>query len=389
MAKLTYSVLNNTQSNLDITSYIKSMRLSFGRESPIAPLQGATAYITLNNDALQSEKVLLGDVIWIRASTPTQSGNTVFVGQISNRDFDDRPGNGVGSTITIKLDDSLALSGYGYIDVTLAEEYDQLEELAAYITNNSGTLEIINPTTTLSMQIGAFNGNVLQRMQTILQGDKGVMFLNPRTGLNPQIIYYSPALFRNLIIYVSGTTETRLTFGRTTGTYQIAYDQFDRSELSSENLFFNHATITGALGTAGSTNQNSVANYGIRTFTATTIQTEAVVSSAEWYANAYVDQDAEVLTIGFSNIIQESSALDRMFINFFGGGCFNKVYWQPPGGTATSGLYLIEHTSITMLPEETRFTVKMYPLTIYNHFTLDDVDFGVLNTSRLSVGPAI
>ena len=386
MAELTYLVYNHTQSNLNITSDIKSMRMSWGRESPVSPLQGATAYITLNNDALQSEKVLLGDEIWIRCSTPTQNNNTVFVGQISNRDFDDQPGNGGGSTITIKLDDSMAISGYGYIDVTLAETYDQLEELAAYVTNNTGTLEIVNPTTTLPMQAGAFNGNVLQRMQTILLGDRGVMFINHRPGSNPQCIYYSPALFKNLVTYRPGGTETYLTMGRTPSTYQIAYDQFDRSELSSENIFFNHATITGALNTAGRTNQNSVANYGIRTFTATTIQTAGVGSSAEWFANAFTKQDAEVLTISFTNVIQESTALDQVFINFFGGGNFIKCYWTPPGGTATSGLYLIEHTSINMLPDETRFTIKMYPLTIYNNFTLDDDVFGILNTSRLSVG---
>jgi hypothetical protein len=368
MAKLTWKITNQTQSNLDITQYVRSLSFTQGRPSPLSPYSGNSASITMSSYGGIENYVAINDTIRLEA-TPT--GGVlwqIFDGFVTSRTFDDNPGTGINSLMTVSLNDPMLQAGMANLqNQSLVSVNDQIDEIVAELPQ----IPIFSNGTDVDISVGSFTTNANQRINEIIVGDRGV--LQSDSGSNA---YTKPSDF-DLIVYNS------LTFGRTTSATQIAYQDIVRVEAASNSLFYTQATVTGSASTVTKTSQFAFI-YGVRTFTATTAQSNVVSQTAEWYANAFTDPELVMLNLTFTDVAQNETALQE-FAELLTINMFVQVSYTPPGGVSTTGYYWPEQITVNATVDQTSITMLMSPQTYYANFILDDAVFGVLDTDRLGV----
>ena len=378
MGKINWEITRPVDS-VDLTSYVLSFNVSWGRDTFVSPYQGRIATITIRNDNEQSDFFDINTAIQI--SDPVSSASA-FKGVVLTRDFNDNPGNGNMSTCVVTCVDGFTLAGNQETTTEFIDPNDQLKELSNLITNpnlHSGGLNI-NGLTDTAFAVGAFSGNVQSQMQQVILGDHGIFVSNVYSNY-----YFAPSNFDDLILSVANYN---VTFGRTSSATQIAYSNIDRSEAATESTWFNQATVTGALTTATKSN-GSTAQYGVKSFTTTTTQTEKVNSSAEWWANNYISPTRLSLDLSILDIAQNPSCLSNFLLNQIENQHFGDVSWTVPGGASVTQTFFPDKISISATPEQTRFTLGMTNINSYQSFILNSTTFGILDTSRLGVGTAV
>jgi hypothetical protein len=379
MAKLEWKVFRESD-DLDVTEYVREITVSWGRATPISPIAGRTARIVINNNNEQADLFTINDIFIIREQT---SELFAFIGPIITRDYQDANGTGNGSTCTITLADAFTLAGNQQINVTLTSANNQLEELGLLLTNpNASTIGYWNlfGKTDCAFSIGVFTGNLQSQIQQIVLADRGILLNND--GYSN---YVAPSQFGTLIVSVASGN---FTYGRTATSTQIAYDRIDRSEAASYGMWFNNATITGASTTATKSNGSS-AQYGVKSFTSTTTQTEKVNSTAEWYANNFITPTRLNLELSFLDVAQTSGALTRFMNYVVDSGFFTDVSWTVPGGSSETQTFFPDRVNLYIEPSSTRVTLGMTNINSYQNFILNSTTFGILDTSRLGVGTAV
>ena len=377
MSKLVWKVYNTTRS-IDLSSYVQSVSISWGRDSPITPYQGRTAIVTILNDALQSANVKNADAIELSLTVGTYT-NVVMLGIVQTKDFQDQPGTGAGSTMSFVVVDNFVLSGFIQFDGTVTSALFQIDELASKVNTTNLGPWYFGGYTTASMSIGTISTNVQARLNQIILADRG--FINKWCGFGIGYTnYLTPQLFSST--YVKSTP----VFGRTATSTQIGYQTIDRKEAASSDLFYNQATVTGASATVTSNNAN-LYYYGIRSFTTTTPQADLVTGTSQWFANAYSDPENISLEVGFTDIAQVEAALKLFLQNCVEGLHFVPVSYTPPGGTTTTGYFMPEKITINSNTSSSSVVMTMTSINYYYAFELDSSTFGILDTSRLGVGP--
>jgi len=368
MPKLTWKVSNYTQSNLDLTQYVRSLSYTQGRPTPLSPYSGNSASITMTSYGGIEQYVSVNDEIYI-SSTPT--GGTeqyLFIGRVTSRTFDDNPGDGINSTMTVSLNDAMLQAGMAnFQSQSLVSVNEQINEKDGLLPQ----CDIFQYATDVNMSTGTFTTNANQRINEIIAGDRGVLQINSGTA-----VYLPPSTF-------DSSVNLLIDFGRTTSASQIAYQDLVRVEAASNSLFYTQATVTGSASTETKSSA-ALAIYGTRTFTATTAQSNKVAETAEWYANTFTDPETVMLNLSFSDIAQNQTALQQLnalltFTNFV------EVSYTPPGGTEITGYFWPEQMTFNVTPAQTTIDMLMSPQTYYANFILDDTVFGVLDTDRLGV----
>ena len=369
MAKITWTVINETQFSLDITQYVRSINFTLGRPSALSTYAGNTATITISNNSNQVTFAKVNDEITLKVTLGIFD-YFVFIGTIISRNFQDEPGNGYNSTATLLLNDSLMQFGMAnLVSQSLASTSDQITEI-----NDLLLIGLQSPYgTDVATSVGTFSVNAGQRLNEIIFGDRGII-----TNNNSFKEYVPPSEFA---IFFNPDTPT---FGRTTSATQIAYQNFDRVEAPSSSLFFTQATVTGSASTE-TKNSSALTNYGTRTFTATTAQSDKVSATAEWYANAFSDPNNEILNLTFTDIAQNENALLYLVTNILLITYFAQVSYTPPGGVSKTGYYWPEQITVNATIDQTSINLLMTPITYYANFILNDAVLGVLDTDRLGV----
>ena len=381
MPKFTWTVVNHTQANLDITQYLRSMTFGYGRRSPVSAYSGNTGLLVLTNTNDEAAFAQVNDTIWI-SCLPNTHGFTqtdrVAEFTVISRQYNDEPGDGNNSTVTVLIQDALHNAGNVNFDSQSLISLDgQIGEIVDLLPDQ---LSIQQNGDTIAMSTGTLSVNVNQRVNQIIAGDRG-LFRSTANSFTSYEYEYRPPKYFSPQIGVS----TVLTFGRTTSASQIGYQTISRSEASSNNLLYNSATVTGSASTETKTNAASIAAYGVRSFTASTVQSEKVAETAEWYANAFSDPNAITLTLSFLDVAQNETALGLFSGETLGATKFYSVSYTPPGGVSETGVYWPEQITVNATPASTSFDITMTPLTYYANFILDDTVFGVLDTDRLGV----
>jgi hypothetical protein len=364
---------------VDLTSYVLNFNVSWGRDTFVSPYQGRVATFTIRNDDEQSDFFDINRTIEIFENN---SNTTAFYGVVLTRDFNDNPGNGNMSTCVVTCVDGFTLAGNQVTTTTFVAANNQLQELSELVTNDGLYTNpfVLYGTTDTNFAVGAFTGNVQSQMQQVILGDHGIFVTNYYSSN-----YYAPSQFDNLILSVAGGN---VTFGRTSSATQIAYSNIDRSEAASESTWFNQATVTGASTTATKSN-GSTAQYGVKSFTTTTTQTEKVNSSAEWWANNYISPTRLSLDLSILDLAQNATALNKFLLRYIELQYFGDVSWTVPGGASVTQTFFPDKISISATPEQTRFTLGMTNINSYQSFILNSTTFGILDTSRLGVGTAV
>ena len=368
MPKLIWKVINHTQADLDVTQYVRSLNFTQGRPTPVSPYSGNSANITMTSYGGIETYVSVNDEIYI-GSTPTGGAfKYLFIGRVVSRTFDDNPGNGINSTMTVSLNDAMLQAGIANLQSqSLVSVNNQIDEIDAVLPQ----INIADLGTDVNISTGTFTTNANQRINEIIAGDRGLLINATGTAK-----YIAPSDFKDF------DTAT-VTIGPTTSASQIAYQDINRVEAAANSLFYTQATVTGSASTVTKT-AGAAYVYGVRTFTATTAQSNLVSETAEWYANAFTDPETVMLDLSFSDVAQNTAAL-QLINSIFSDTKFVQVSYTPPGGVSTTGYYWPEQITFNATPDQTSITMLMSPLTYYANFILNDAVFGVLDIDRLGV----
>ena len=365
MAKLTWKILNLTQSNLDITQYVRSLTYTIGRPNAVSPYAGGSFSFTMTNTSDQVQYAEVQDEIRISVKG-TGAYSTAFAGLISQRDYQDGPGAALNSTVTISGVDLIALFGpINNVSIAGTAVFDLLDDYSAavYYAQLLGFTDI-------AMNAISPASNALQAVNNVIAGDGGVV--SGRT-------YYRPSYFPTYI------TQTNFTFEPTTSASKIAYQTFSRVEGASNGTFFTSASVTNQNGGATlSANAANVSVYGQRFVTVTTAQS-SVTDTQDWYANAFSNPDTYTFFMSFTDVAQNTTALDFLPDDLFFEPSWSNVSFTPPGGVATTGWYWPEQITVDVTPEATTVNLVKSPISYYGRFILDDAVFGVLDIDRLGV----
>ena len=380
MPKYTWTIKNKTQTE-DITEFVRSLSFSYGRPSPVSPYSGNTGLMVLTNTDNEYKLANVNDTIVISVSPNAfginQTANVATFTVIS-RQFNDEPGSGNNSTVTVILQDAFVNAGnVNFNSQSLVSVNNQINEIVSLLPNQ---LSINANNTDVSISTGTFTVNANQRINQIVAGDRGLMRSTNNAFTSYEYEYRAPSEFSPQI-----GVSTVLTFGRTASASQIAYQTISRSEASSNGLLYNSATITGSATTATKTDSASITTYGLRAFTATTAQSNLVDETAEWYANAFSDPNTITLKMSFLDVAQNNTALGLFSADLLGDGKFYTVSYTPPADFEVTGVYWPEQITVNATPESTLFEITFTPQTYYANFILDDTVWGVLNTDRLGV----
>jgi len=361
MAKLVWKVVNVSQSNNDISTYVQSLSFSMGRPTPLSPYSGNSATVTMFSYGGTESFVSVGDELLISAYGGLLYED-VFKGRIASRNFNDLPGTGVNSTMTVLINDSMLQAGQANLqNQSLVSVTNQIQEIDTLLP----LIEIFQDANDVDISVGTFTTNANQRINEIISGDRGILFT--AGGVN---YYHPPSEFAPYIT-------TALTIGPTTSATQVAYQNLTRVEAASNSLFYNQATVTGSASTVTKTNTDNAFYYSVRTFTATTAQSNLVAETAEWYANAFTEPETVMLNMSIVDYGQESTALQQLTI-FLSAGQFVSVTYTPPGQSEVTGYFYPEQVTVNATTSGTTIDYSMTPITYYSNFILDDDVFGTL-----------
>jgi len=366
--KLTWKVYN-IDSATDLTQYVQSLNLSMGRPTALSPYSGNSAAVTMFSYGGTESLVSVGDELLLSVFAGV-GYDDVFQGRITSRNFNDLPGTGLNSTMTVMINDAMLQAGQSNMQSqSLASVTNQIEEIDTLFP----LIDIAQDANDVDISVGTFTTNANQRINEIIAGDRGILF--NAGGLQ---YYHPPSTFAP---YVT----TALTIGPTTSATQIAYQNLTRVEAASNSLFNNQATVTGSASTVTKTNTDNAFFYGVRTFTATTAQSNLVSETAEWYANTFTEPETAMLNMSIVDYGQNDTALIEL-ATFMAFGKFVQVTYKPPGQAEVVGYFYPEQVIVNATTSGTTIDYYMTPITYYANFILDDPVFGVLGGSPVYDG---
>ena len=364
MAKLTWRIRNQTQSNLDITQYVRSLTYTIGRPNAVSPYAGGTFSFTMTNTSNQVNYANVQDYLEI-AVKGTGAYLVVNYFRVTQREYQDGPGTALNSTVTISGVDDIAMFGPINNVAIAGSGYDLLDVYSAAVYYG-GLLGF----TDIEMSAANPSLNGLQSVNNIIAGDGGVV--SNRT-------YYRPSAFPTDI------TQSNFTFDPATSASKIAYQTFNRVEGASNGTFFTSASVTNQNGgSAATANAANVLFYGQRFVTVTTAE-DNLTDTDDWYANAFSNPNDYTLSMSFTDVAQNATALNFLPDDLFFEPSWTNVSFTPPGGVATTGWYWPEQLSVNVTPANTTVDLVMSPISYYGRFILDDAVFGVLDIDRLGV----
>jgi hypothetical protein len=368
MAKLIWKILNVSQANNDITTYVQSINLTIGRPTALSPYSGNSASVTMLSYGGTESLVSVNDELLLQINGGG-SDQDLFKGRIMSRNFNDNPGTGINSTMTVMINDSMLQAGQSNMrNQFLFDPNNQIEE----IDDLFPLIFISADGTDVLMSTGEFTTNANQRINEIIAGDRGILF--SAGGVS---YYHTPVFFNDY-------TSEALTIGSTTSATQIAYQTLTRVEASSNSLFYTQATVTGSASTETKTADVGAFFYGVKSFTVSTAQSEKVSETAEWYSNTFADPEVVMLNMTVVDYGQNDTALIEL-ATYMAYDQFVEVTYTPPGETAVTGYFFPEQMTVNATTSGTNVEFLMSPLTYYANFILDDAVFGVLDTDRLGV----
>lgn len=375
-------VFKNATTATTFTTSVLSASYKTGRQTFMDNWAGGSLTFTIKNDTNQAAGFTVNDKIDFMDSTGVYY-QRFFVNEIQYIDY---PGQVGLSTATISCTDGLNRSGQTTINnLTLFAEQccEQLDEFPAsgQLTGSgytiNGTTYGIGASKALGLG-GGYNGAVLQRINQNMATERGVIWYNTNT------IY---AVARNKIY----DKTMALTFGRSTSSTVIAYQEFQRITLGQN--FMNAVSVEPLNNTSFNrfeTNATSTAAYGVRGYSLSSVDFTGAQAQglAQFLAYSQSDPAAIRFVVGFDDVAQNSTAINTFVGQWLGSAGRPAVvlpleYKIQGSGTTYTVQSLIEGLEINMTPEMTSFTAYLSPMTYYQYFILNDATFGVLDTSRL------
>ena len=378
-------------SGIDFTSIVLSADVSTGRNSFVDQYSGATAQIVIKNSNQES------NLFPINSSIGIFSGSSIFWrGKVSGISYNDSKTDAGLSTATITVDDQFAR--LGRVKVTNRSMTSNLGSTQLITFNpsaygGSGPLtdvyfyEAGSTPSSSTMSSSTFTGSILDYMNSVQATENGNMIV---TGDNIAMVSSTYMTNIGYTIQVedppSSATYVPLILGRTSSNTSIAYDTFNRTNFM--DFFANSVSITPAgLAAQTATNSYSLTTYGEYSYSRSTIDSTTAqgLALAKNLSQKLSDQTAVTFGISFQLESQNETAAFSMITGVVSARVVDVVYRVPGSGTDTTTTCVIEGASYSFRPKNTRFTLNLTPLAMYEefqNFTLD-TGFGVLDQDTL------
>ena len=354
----------------DVTDQIQSMQYSTGRRTQFDSWSPGSLVFTIRNNNGQANGYDLNDKI-ILTAVGTDFYQWFYVQEVL---FDDRGGDGGGSSATIVCTDLLGRMGRISVFEQSLPSGLTISQLFNAFNSLMPTGTVISPIgngSSTAAADGSYTGTVLNRLNLNMTTEQGwlsvtdtKLYLFGRDDLDQTQIY-------NMI------------FDRTaSGTNQIGYLDIKRIALGS-NYLNNCTAIPPTAAQQNSTDAIGVAaygTYGAEFATVDNSQAQAL-SFAQWQVQSRSDPDELSFQITASDTANDFSEL---FNAFYSNERVVTVGYRNPGSpTDLTSTQIMQGWSMTVTPAKTDMEIFTSPLTYTNFFTLDSATFGVLDTSRL------
>ena len=373
MPKMTWTVTADAGAT-SFTSRVLSLNITGGREQYLDTYSGGQCVFTINNNDNIAYTVLYGKMITVRGSYGGADFDCDF--WVQKITYNDYPGNTGLSTATFTCADWISRAGRintNNLVIAQADCDDQLTyfDTAGVLPADMGVIgygsgSIASGTT--------YTGTVNNYLNFLVTTERGYCFV--QQGL----IYFIGRTF------VSSLAPIATTIGRTASDTQIAYQQLERIANGFE--FINTATVSpNGLASQTSTNTTSVSTYGPAFYSSSTVDytTTQASGNANWIVNNFGDPTAERFFCSFTDLAQNSTALNSWLAQCFDGNNRTVNFqYRPPGYVSDlSENVVMEGYTINVTPEQTTFDLSFSPLRYYQFFTLNSTTLGILDTSRL------
>ena len=354
----------------DVTNQIESLNYFTGRRTQFDSWSPGSLVFTIHNDNGEANSYNLNDRITLTA-TGSFWYQWFFVQEVL---FDDRGGDGGGSSATIVCTDLLGRMGRISVfeqSIGSALTIDQIyNEFNSLMPTGTGISAIGNGDSTASAD-GSYTGTVLNRLNLNMTTEQGA--INLTAG--------AVALFSRSAI--GSFVNPVITFARTaSGLFQMGYFDIKRIALGS-NYLNNCTVIPPTAAQQNSTDATGVAaygTYGAEFATVDNSQAQAL-SFAQWQVQSRSDPDELSFQISVSDT---ANSIANFFDEIYADNPIVTVSYQNPGTPIDlTSTQIIQGWSMTVTPAKTDMEIFTSPLTYTNYFTLDSATFGVLNTSRL------
>ena len=376
MSKISWSLIRNTPSTIDVTTSVLSFSYMQGRENYLDQYSGGTLSVTLKNQTNIAQYFTFNSQ-WYISEALTGNRQYFWLQDIS---FNDYPGNTGLSTITVSLVDVIARNGRNVVtDVSLSQTYaqTQLIDLWDTVLYQIGEVTEVGTSQSIAAAI-TYTGSLSNYLNLITATEKGL------------ISFYDEGIKLIPRSYVQNTFSNKAFTRNTASTTAISYYAFNHDKAGLN--FMNNVTVNpNGLASQTATNFASLAAYGnaaqsVSTVDATTTQ---ALGLAQWLSDSQADPEAETWAISFLDIPQNNDALGTFLNAFYSEAngpnlrVWDLTYRVPGSGSDLTVKVVIEGISVNAVPEKTEFTVYFSPLTYYQYFTLDSTILGILDTSRL------
>ena len=370
------------------TSLLKSFSYFLGRTSVDSPCNTTALTATFYNNTESTFPIGMNDSQGVKLLIGgTQYANVS--GNAFDFSYNDEPGSGVNSTITIDFLNALGLISLKQLtgaSISAGTTQDQVATINGLVSENVSYFGV--GASRFNMAAQTFTGSPGDYVRTLANAENAYLI-----SINPSECGYST--------FSGGFVVSPCTIGRTATSTQLGYQSIRRIRYTKP--FYNQVTVTPTSGLAAQTETNtaSVTAYGEKAYNLNTYystETQAD-SAASWYANAFSDTNFR-FEVDFLLDAQNSAAITRQATTdtngtfntndfgtlLFGGGhsgLFN-IYYRAPGAVSDTIVPCIgEGIQVTATPESTFCTMYFTPANVYSQFILNNNYFGVLDTDRL------
>ena len=356
----------------DVTNQIESLQYFTGRRTQFDSWSPGSLVFTIHNDNGEANGYDLNDKI-ILTAVGTDFYQWFYVQEVL---FDDRGGDGGGSSATIVCTDLLGRLGRISVFEQSLPSAGTLAQIDTAFNSlmPTGTAIVINGNgDSTAAADSSYTGTALNRLNLNMTTEQGWL-----------------TLIEDGLVLVSRTTLADLappvvTFARQTtvlDVYQMGYSDIKRIALGSNYL--NNCTVippTAAQQNAtDATGVSTYGTYGAEFATVDNSQAQAL-SFAQWQVQSRSDPDQLSFQITVSDTAND---LVWLFNTIGSSEAIVSVEYRNPGSpTDLTSTQIIQGWSMTVTPAKTDMEIFTSPLTYTNFFTLDSATFGVLDTSRL------
>jgi hypothetical protein len=361
-------VITNNRTGLSVP--FLSASINYGRATYMDVYNGGGLTFTINNNANEAALIQMGDSIRFY-STAGGYDQGFWVDEIQCQDY---PGDTGMAIATIVCSDSMVRLGRRLVtNLALPLAYSG-EQAVVFndVTQAPGITKLGDGKSLVSAT--TYTGAPMQRLNQLINTERGVI------RCRGYELLYIPREQINQPAPIGAVS-----FGPTTSSSQIGYEQFARTGLGMN--FMNTVAVTPTGGAEQiATNTASVTAYGSSYYS---LQSEDSTNAqalglAQWLSNSQADPTAERFDVEFTDRSQSLAPIRNVLATIMTSYVYSMSYRLPSAASLTNTKVIMEGYTLNITPSETRFQISLSPFTYYQFFRLDSDLLGVLDTSRLS-----